>query len=83
MNENFEDERGQWIDAIFVSTGLCPYCGCSRVSHNRRLRQTSQGLKIYLHCLDCAVRIETQQVVCLYVWCPDNWDEIEKLLKGE
>ena len=54
-----------FVDTLFIPAGICPYCGCSRASHDRRLRQTSEGSKVYVQCLDCSTRMETRQVVCV------------------
>ena len=53
-----------FIDGMFQGA-CCQFCGCGRASHDRRLRKTSEGNKIYFHCLNCSERMQTRQVVCI------------------
>ena len=54
----------EFIDGIFQGS-ICTFCGCTKEQHDRRVRRTSGGSKVYLHCLNCPARMGTRQVVCI------------------
>ena len=54
----------EFVDGMFQD-GSCPFCGCSQGQHDRRLRRTDTGNKVYIHCLNCPTKMQTRNVVCV------------------